>query len=157
MAALREQWTDRQQTAQAPTPEDEGARWLNLRHASCSLNVCPSTLRRRMRKGELPWRIVNNGRRWFYEVVVADGVSPCSGQAAAASALSMEAYLRRQVEEKEQEIARLKSQVERQDQQIDNFSHALARARAGGSYSGDNSPFASYRQLAVPRRRWWPF
>ena len=154
MVALREEWSDERLTEQAPAPEAEGARWMSLRHASCRLNVCPATLRRRMRKGELPSRVVNHGRRWAYEVLVPEGASPCAGPTAS---ISMEAYLRRQAEEKERETARLAYEVERQQQQIENLSQALARALAGRSYSADDSPFARYRQLVVPRRRWWFF
>lgn len=154
MVALREEWFDEQRTDQAPSPEHEGARWMSLRHASCRLDVCPTTLRRRMRKGELPWRVVSHGRRWAYEVLVPDSPSPCAGHAVA---VSMEAHLRRQVEEKEREIARLKCEAQHQDQQIENLAQALARARAGGPHSPDDSPFARYRQLVIPHRRWWFF
>jgi hypothetical protein len=157
MVALREDSFDERPTEQAPAPEAEGARWLSLRHASCSLNVCDSTLRRRMRKGRLPWRVVNHGRRWAYEVLVSDGASPCSGPGAAVSTVSMEAYVRRQVDEKEREIARLKCEAERQEQQLQDLAQALVRARAGAPNTPDNSPFARYRQIVVPRRRWWFF
>ena len=154
MVSLREQWSREQHTEQGPAPYPQAAHWMSLRHASCRLDVCPSTLRRRIRKGELPWRIVNHGRRWAYEVLVPDGAPPCAGHD---QVVSMEAYLRRQMEEKEQEVARLKHDAWRQDQQIENLAQALARARAGNRHKPQESPFAEYRQLALRRRRWWPF
>lgn len=109
-----------------------------------------------MQKGKLPWRVVSHGRRWAYEVLVPDNASPCGG---ATAALSMEAYLRRQVEAKEREVARLKRDVQRQEQQIENLAQALARARAGSdnSPSPDSSPYSKYRELVIRRRRWWLF
>jgi hypothetical protein len=64
MVALREAWSEKHREEQGPGPEAEGARWMSLRRAACHLDVCTSTLRRRMRKGQLPWRVVNHGRRW---------------------------------------------------------------------------------------------
>ena len=154
MVALREEWSEERHTEQGPSPDVQGARWMSLRHASCCLDVCPSTLRRRIRKGELPWRIVSHGRRWAYEVLVPGGASPCAGHDRVDS---IEAYLRRQVEEKEQEIARLKRDVRRQDQQIENLAQALVRARAGNRCGPEEKPFAKYRELALRRRRWWIF
>jgi len=154
MATLREQWSREQPTEQGPAPDVQEARWMSLRHASCRLDVCPSTLHRRIRRGELPWRIVNHGRRWSYEVLVPDGASPC---AAHDSVVSMDAWLRREVEEKEREIARLEHDGRRQDQQIENLAQALARARAGDRCEPEETPFAKYRELALRRRRWWLF
>jgi hypothetical protein len=154
MVTLREQWPRDQYTEQGPALDAQAARWMSLRHASCHLDVCPSTLRRRIRKGNLPWRIVNHGRRWAYEVLVPDGASPCAGHD---RVVSIEAYLHRQAEEKEQEIARLKHDIRRQEEQIENLAQALARARAGDRYRPDDSPYAKYRQLALRRRRWWFF
>jgi hypothetical protein len=151
MVSLREQWPGEQHAEQGPAPEAQAARWMSLRHASCHLDVCPSTLRRRIRKGQLPWRIVNYGRRWAYEVLVPDGASPCAGDD---RVVSMEAYLRGQVEEKDEEIARLKHDVRREEQHIENLSQALARARSGTPYNPEDSPFAKYRELALRRRRW---
>jgi hypothetical protein len=151
MVSLREQWPRERYTEQGPAFEVQAARWMSLRHASCHLDVCPSTLRRRIRKGQLPWRIVNHGRRWAYEVLVPDAASPCADDD---RVVSMEAYLRRQVEEKDEEIARLKHDVRRQDQQIENLAQALARARAGTPHNPGGSPFAKYRELAARRRRW---
>src|SRR3990172_10473378 len=110
MVALREEWFEEPQREQVPAPEAEGDRWLSLRHASCCLDVCTSTLRRRIRRGDLPWRVVDHGRRWSYEVLVPDGVSPCAGHGAG---VSTEAHLRRRMEEGEREIARLKCEVHR--------------------------------------------
>jgi len=154
MVTLREQWPIERYAEQGPVPDAQAARWMSLRHASCHLDVCPSTLRRRIRKGNLPWRIVNHGRRWAYEVLVPDGASPCAGQD---RVVSIEAYLHRQAEEKEQEIARLKHDIRRQEEQIENLAQALARARAGDRYRPEDSPYAKYRQLALRRRRWWFF
>jgi hypothetical protein len=154
MVSLREQWSREQHTEQGPAPDIQAARWMSLRHASCRLDVCPSTLRRRIRKGNLPWRIVSHGRRWAYEVLVPDGASPCAGHD---QVLNIEAHLRRKVEEKEQEIARLERDFRRQDQQIENLAQALARARAGSRPGPEEKPFAKYRELALRRRRWWLF
>jgi len=154
MVASREEWSKGQHTEQGPSPDVQGARWMSLRHASCRLDVCPSTLRRRIHQGELPWRIVNHGRRWAYEVLVPDGAPPCADHA---RVVGMEGVLRRHVEEKEQEIALLKHDMQRQEQQIENLSQALARARSGNRHTPEESPFAKYRQLALRRRRWWPF
>lgn len=104
-----------------------------------------------MRKGTLSWRVINHGRRWAYEVLVPDGAFPCAGQGAV---VSMDAYLRARLEEKEQEIARLVLDLRRQEERIDNLSQALARARAGNRYGPEDGPFAKYRQLALSRRRW---
>lgn len=127
---------------------------MSLRHASCRLNVCTSTLRRRMRKGELPWRAVSHGRRWAYEVLVPDAASLCADDD---SSVSMEAYLRRQVEDKEREVARLKCELQCRGQQIENLSQALARARVGNTSGPHSSPYAKYRELVTRRRRWWVF
>ena len=127
---------------------------MSLRHASCRLDVCPSTLRRRIRKGDLPWRIVNHGRRWAYEVLVPNGTPPC---AAHDGIVSIEAHLRRQLEEKEEEISHLEHDIRRQDQQIENLAQALARARTGDRQKPEETPFTEYRQLALRRRRWWLF
>jgi hypothetical protein len=154
MVTLREQWPRERHTEQGPAPDAQAARWMSLRHASCRLDVCPSTLRRRIRKGNLPWRIVNHGRRWAYEVLVPNGTPPCAGHD---RVVSIEDRLPRQAEEKEQEITRLKYDIRHQEEQIENLSQALARARAGNRYTSEDSPFTKYRQLALRRRRWWLF
>jgi hypothetical protein len=61
------------------------------------------------------------------------------------------------VDEKEKEINRLKYDIHRQEEQIENLSQALARARAGSRYTPEDSPFTKYRELALRRRRWWLF
>jgi predicted RNase H-like nuclease (RuvC/YqgF family) len=66
----------------------------------------------------------------------------------------MEAYIRGRLEEKEEEIARLVLDLQRQEEQIENLCQALARARAGNRYGREDGPFAKYRQLAFARRRW---
>jgi hypothetical protein len=152
MISLREEWLEERHTEQGPTPYPQAAQWMSLRHASCRLDVCPSTLRRRIRKGALPWRIVNHGRRWAYEVLVPDGAPPCADRD---GVISTEAYLHRQLEEKEEEITRLRHDVRRQDEQIENLAQALVRARAGDRNKPGEGPFAEYRQLALRRRRWW--
>jgi hypothetical protein len=151
MVALREDWSEERQEDCEPAAEAEGARWMSLRRASCCLDVSPSTLRRRMRKGTLSWRVINHGRRWAYEVLLPDGASPCGSQG---SVVSMEAYIRGRLEEKEQEIARLVLDLQRQEEQIENLRQALTRARAGNRYGREDGPFAKYRQLAFARRRW---
>jgi hypothetical protein len=151
MVALREEWSEESQGERGPAAEADGARWMSLRHASCCLDVSPSTLRRRMRKGTLSWRVINHGRRWAYEVLVPDGASPCGSQR---GVVSMEAYLRGRLEEKEQEIARLVLDLQHQEEQIENLCQALARARAGNRYGPDEGPYARFRQLALSRRRW---
>ncbi len=155
MVALREEWSDDQSTRQTPAPE--GARWMSIRHASCRLNVCPATLRRRMRKGELPWRVVHHGRRWSYEVLVPGDAPPCTASAPPPAPVSMDTHLRRRLEEKDQEISQLRHEVDQQEQQIEYLSQALVRARSPGPHTPDESPFARYRQLVAPRRRWWFF
>jgi hypothetical protein len=154
MVALREELSSERHTDQGPPSDAEAARWMSLRHASCRLDVCPSTLRRRIRKGQLPWRVVNHGRRWAYEVLVPNGAPPC---AELERVVSMEAHLPHQVDEKEKEINRLKYDIRRQEEQIENLSQALARARAGNRYTAEDSPFTKYRELALRRRRWWLF
>jgi hypothetical protein len=154
MVALHEEWFERHQAEQGSAPEAEVARWMSLRRAACCLDVCASTLRRRMRKGEIPWRVVNHGRRWSYEVLVPASISPCDGQA---GVVNIGAYLRGRLEEKEQEAARLSREIERQEQMIENLSQALARARAGNHHGPEESPYSKYRELALRRRRWWLF
>jgi hypothetical protein len=154
MVALHEEWSERHQAEQGSAPEAEGARWMSLRRAACCLDICTSTLRRRMRKGEIPWRVVNHGRRWSYEVLVPASISPCDGQT---GVVNIGAYLRGRLEEKEQEAARLSREIERQEQMIENLSQALARARAGNHHGPEESPYSKYRELALRRRRWWLF
>jgi len=155
MVALREEWSERYRGEQGLGPEAEGARWMSLRRAACHLDVCPSTLRRRMRKGELPWRVVNHGRRWSYEVLVPPGLTSCDEQAQP-GVVSLGGYLHDRLEETEEESARLTQELKRQEQMIENLSQALARARAGNHHGPEDSPYAKYRQLAR-RLRWWPF
>ena len=150
MVALREEWSEGRQEEWGPAAEAEGARWLSLRRASCCLDVSPSTLRRRMRKGTLSWRVINHGRRWAYEVLVPDGAWPCASRG---GVVSVEAYLHGRLEEKEQEIARLNHDLQRQEEQIENLCQALARAR-GNHYGPEEGPYARFRQLALSRRRW---
>jgi hypothetical protein len=157
MVALREEWSEKHRAEQGPGPEAEGARWMSLRRAACHLDVCTSTLRRRMRKGQLPWRVVNHGPRWSYEVLVPAGLTPCDEQAQAQEGVvSIGVYLHDRLEETEEETTRLTREVEHLEQMIENLSQALARARAGNHHKPEDSPYAKYRQLAL-RRRWWPF
>ena len=150
MVALREDWSEERQEERGPAAEAEGARWMSLRRASCCLDVSPSTLRRRMRKGTLSWRVINHGRRWAYEVLVPEG-APCASRG---GVVSMDDYLRARLEEKEQELARLVLDLQHQEQQIENLCQALARARAGSGYKPEEGPYARFRQLALSRRRW---
>lgn len=149
MVALREDWSEESQEGRGPAAE--GARWMTLRRASCCLDVSPSTLRRRMRKGTLSWRVVNHGRRWAYEVLVPDGAPPCASRS---TVVSMDDYLRARLEEKEQEVARLALELRRQEERIENLSQALVRARSGNRYGPEDGPYAKYRQLVFARRRW---
>jgi len=151
MVALREDWSEERQKGRGPAAETEGARWMSLRRASCCLDVSPSTLRRRMRKGTLSWRVINHGRRWAYEVLVPDGASPCASRR---GVVSMEDHFRGCLEEKERELARLALDLQRQEEQIENLSQALARARAGNRHGPEDGPYARFRQLALSRRRW---
>jgi len=151
MVALREDWSEESQEERGPAAEAEGTRWMSLRRASCCLDVSPSTLRRRMRKGTLSWRVINHGRRWAYEVLVPDGASPCASRG---GVVSMEAYLRGRLEEKERELASLVLDLQRQEEQIENLCQALARARVGNHYGPEEGPYARFRQLALSRRRW---
>jgi len=157
MVARYEEWSAERRAEQGPTPKADGARWLTLRRAACCLDVCPSTLRRRMRKGELPWRVVNHGRRWHYEVLVPAGPWPsrCDDQARD-GVLSLGAYRHDRLETTEEEAARLTREVQRQEWLIEDLSQALARARSGNHHGPDEGPYAKYRQLAR-RRRWWLF
>jgi hypothetical protein len=151
MVALREDWSEESQGEREAAAEADGARWMSLRRASCCLDVSPSTLRRRMRKGTLSWRVINHGRRWAYEVLVPDGVSPCGSQG---TVVSVEAHLRGRLEEKEHEIARLALDIRRQEEHIENLCQALARARVEKHYGPEEGPYARFRQLALSRRRW---
>jgi hypothetical protein len=151
MVALREDWSEERQKGRGPAAEAEGARWMSLRRASCCLDVSPSTLRRRMRKGTLSWRVINHGRRWAYEVLMPDGASPCAGRG---DVVGMEAHLRDRLEEKERELARLALDLQRQEERIETLCQALARARVGNHYGPEEGPYAKFRQLALSRRRW---
>jgi hypothetical protein len=104
-----------------------------------------------MRKGTLSWRVINHGHRWAYEILVPAGAPPCASQG---SVVSMDAYLRIRLEEKEQEIARLALDLRRQEERIENLCQALARARTGSPSRPEDGPYAKYRQLAFARRRW---
>jgi len=151
------------------------ADWLTLQQAACELGLSISTVRRMIRDGRLRNRIVSRRGGFAYLVYVpgnrhnapdgphacgqdapSEGHQPASNDHVAPPRGDPAADARRS--EQEQEIRRLERQVE-------NLSHALARALKVkqvslppgiGGESGAVDPYARYRWL-VRRRKWWPF
>jgi len=178
MLAARSQARADDDDAWAALPRPNPADWLTLQQAACELGVSMSTIRRRIRRGELRNRIVPRRGGFAYLVYVPGsrhgvelasngrgathgGTHTCAEPtsiAAARRARNIDAGDDGQTD-RDEEIKRLREQVE-------NLAEALSRALRmkqrvlpagiGDPCQNDPDPYARYRWL-VRRRRWWPF
>jgi hypothetical protein len=144
-----------------PVSPSDPADWLPLQQAACELNVSVSTVRRRIRKGELRNRIVPRRGGFFY-LVYLPGNRHARGLAhdAQGRPADLDAYRERS------DGARSNDEVNRLREQVETLSEALARALRirqkalppgmGSPDENPQDPYARYRWL-VRRRWWWPF
>lgn len=153
-----------------PSRADAGrdADWLSLQQAACELRVSISTIRRRIRNGELRNRIVPRAGGFAYLIYLPGSQHgrgfACAGHDASAQRVPTKihrngASATADGRDPSDEIRHLEDQVER-------LSAALARALKlkqialpegmGDANVNPGDPYARYRWL-VRRRRWWPF
>ena len=176
----------------SPRPEDDldapelarpnSADWLPLQRAACELNLSASTVRRRIRKGQLRHRVVPRRGGFSYLVYVPnsrhargllDGsVANSTSHACVPTGAPVSIDQFRRTRDARNGRAEANRHDARDDEirtlqgQVDRLSNALSRALrtrqralpagigAPGSNPGD--PYARYRWL-TRRRRWWPF
>ncbi|MBF6599564.1 MAG: hypothetical protein IVW36_03525 [Dehalococcoidia bacterium] len=159
-----------------PWPQANPHDWLTLEQAACELGVSVSTVRRRMRRGELRNRIVPRRGGFAYRIYIAGSRHgrepelhghPSRPARAPRQPHDLAAYRRERAA-----LQAAESDVEADDamrhleQQVERLSAALTTAlrpkRPGGADAvsaaarGADEPYARYRQL-VRKRRWWPF
>ncbi|MHB8376592.1 MAG: helix-turn-helix domain-containing protein [Dehalococcoidia bacterium] len=160
------------------SPPGNARDWLTLEQAACELGVSVSTVRRRIRNGELRNRIVPRRGGFAYRIYIPDsrhGREPLArvrpgGTVAGAPALAprdLEAYRR----ERAARLARVQLPPARHerppsiDRRLARISAALLNLVASqrmplpagiGERAVPNAsaPYARYRAL-VRRRRWW--
>jgi excisionase family DNA binding protein len=145
-------------------PRDESADWLTMQQAACELNVSLSTVRRRIRSGELRNRMVPH-RGGFAYVVYVPGSRHAMGLACTHGA-----HVRPEGSRNGHRPAAPPTApdpyVRELEEQVERLSQALARALRvkqrvlpegmGEPGLNPSDPYARYRWL-VRRRRWWPF
>jgi hypothetical protein len=160
-----------------PLPRPDPADWLTLQQTACELNVSVSTVRRRIRRGELRNRIVPRRGGFAYLVYVPDsrharqlGVNGARAVLGAGHVCrepaSIDDARRSKGRSAPADDADRDDEIRALRQQVDNLANALSRAlrvkqRAlpagiGAPQVNHADPYARYRWLAR-RRRWWPF
>ena len=141
--------------------------WLTVEQAACELGVSDTTIRRRLRQGLLPSRIVPRKGGFAYRIYLPEsrhgrypslGDPGTSTRNASHSPLSLDAYRRRreQVRDAASQSGRVEGQQERIPETLLQALSMQARPVPATVIAGAGSPFGQYRQL-VRRRRWWPF
>jgi hypothetical protein len=136
----------------AKPPEPESTRWLSMRHAACELDVSVSTVRRWLQSGKLRSRVVTRGRRKYYYVQMPESGAPRSPERVS----HIVDHLRKQMDQRDEELAIRQQELNRQEKQIANLSRALARAisQNGTPHGEAVSPYEKYRSIARRRRFW---
>ncbi len=163
----------------SPDPSDEDAceplrpstrnsnDWLTVEQAACELGVSDSTIRRRLRQGLLPSRVVPRKGGFAYQIYLPESRhgrdaslrgNPDSHHHAANAPIDLSAYRRRreQVREATSHSGRVEGQPERIPEGLLRALSMQARPVPAMASIGGGSPYGQYRQL-VRRRRWWPF
>lgn len=153
------------QRASVRNPSD----WLSVEQAACELGVSDSTVRRRLRQGLLPSRIVPRKGGFAYRVYLPESrhgrvellrENASAGRRGETSPVDLVAYRRRR--EQLRAASPDSGKAPRIQGQPERIPEALLRAlslrpRPVPAVVGvSNAPFAQYREL-VRRRRWWPF
>lgn len=137
---------------EARPPEPQGDRWLSLRHAACELDVSTSTVRRWLQTGKLRSRLVTRGRRKYYYVLMPE--TPARANPGRVS--NIVDHMRKQLDQRNEELALRGQYLQRQEDQIANLSRSLSRAigQNGATAGNGDSPYEKYRSI-VRRRRFW--
>jgi hypothetical protein len=178
--------TDASAWAGSDASRHDAADWLTMQQAACELNLSISTVRRRLRNGQLRNRIVPRRGGFAYLIYLPgnrhsspDGpgcVHPESSTASASASAGRNghasngngavpaAYARAAPAANERHAQ--EAEIQRLEKQVENLSHALSRALRvkqvalprglGSPDDNPDDPYARYRWL-VRRRRWWPF
>lgn len=167
-------------------PDDDRPRpnandWLTLEQAACELGVSVSTVRRKLRRGELRNRVVPRKGGFAYRIYIADSrhgnnpglcgkegarERPAPGQAQPSPRRALphdlDAYRRHRAALAEEEAREEKDGALRVlEERVARITDALrprpqAALATAGIGRDPNDPYARYRQL-VRRRRWWKF
>jgi excisionase family DNA binding protein len=164
-----------------PHPRPNANDWLTLEQAACELGVSVSTVRRKLRRGELRNRIVPRKGGFAYRIYIADSrhgnnpglcgregpherpaVRQVQPQTRPALPHDLDAYRRHRAALSEEEAREEKDGALRVlEERVARITEALrprpqAALVAVGVGQDPNDPYARYRQL-VRRRRWWKF
>ena len=151
----------------AGTRRDD-ADWLTLQQAACELRVSISTVRRRIRNGELRNRMVPRPGGFAYLIYVPNSqhgrASGCANHDTTPQRLPTK--LRRNGHSPVEDALDPVEQIRRLEDQVERLSSALSRALKlkqvalpegmGDASVNPGDPYARYRWL-VRKRRWWPF
>jgi excisionase family DNA binding protein len=168
-----------------PHPRPNANDWLTLEQAACELGVSVSTVRRKLRRGELRNRIVPRKGGFAYRIYIPDSrhgnnpglcgkegphertatrLAPAEPQPPERRTLphDLDAYRRHRAALAEEEAREEKDGALRVlEERVARITEALRprpqAALATACIGRDpNDPYARYRQL-VRRRRWWKF
>jgi len=146
-----------------PNPHD----WLTLEQAACELGVSVSTVRRRLRRGQLRNRIVPRKGGFAYRIYIEGSRHgrdlelhghPAAPPPAAAMPRDLVAFRR----ERDQRAAARPHHGHGLELPLERISESLIRALRMQSTlpateaAGDGQTYARYRAL-VRKRRWWQF
>jgi excisionase family DNA binding protein len=147
----------------ASESEHPSSGWLTLPQAACELGVSVSTVRRLLRKGQLPARTVPRRGGVTYLVYLPlprhgrgghshlCSIDDTGAESAASAAILVE---------REAEIHRLELQIERLSQALAGRLRVKQRRIPGRpgrlESAAADDPYARYRWL-LRRHRWWPF
>ena len=177
LQAVRRRADEATQPARGRLPQPNPHDWLTLEQAACELGVSVSTVRRRLRRGELRNRVVPRKGGFAYRIYIENsrhGRDPelhahaatvrAAGPATAAPAPSDLAAFRRS-----RQAGRSPARghlARRLEMPIERISESLIRAlrlnavalpaTALGGAARKEQTYARYRAL-VRKRRWWQF
>ena len=163
-----------------PHPRPNANDWLTLEQAACELGVSVSTVRRKLRRGELRNRIVPRKGGFAYRIYIPGSrhgnnpglcgkegphERPAARQASqpARPALphDLDAYRRHRAALAEEEAREKDGALRVLEERVARITEALrprpqAALATAGIGQDPSDPYARYRQL-VRRRRWWKF
>lgn len=144
------------------------ADWLTLQQAACEPRVSLSTVRRRIRNGELRNRMVPRAGGFAYLVYIPNSQHgrgfACGGHEATPQ--RAQPTVHHNGSSAVEDGRNPAEQIRRLEDQVERLSSALARALKlkqvalpegmGDASVNPGDPYARYRWL-VRKRRWWPF
>jgi hypothetical protein len=164
-AVVDEQPEARPTTSVRELPREPGAavreagtategRWLALLDAAVALGVSGDTVRRRVRRGELPSRHDERGRL-IVELPAATSPPADAEPGPAVEASELLAALRARIAELERDRDQWRGQAQMSIASLQQLTAALPRLHDPADYVDGASDPATMAHTAPRRRRWW--